>query len=139
MAIVCLPPDLLKNSLFCIYFRWGEGNPTSVWGPRQSFASFFFPLPMSGNPRSLKCEHLRDPHSLLTVTFWLLDNVSSTGGSIIPPSSSPWAITWHWSYFRNKHNFCWNHGQTRIFIWFKLIYMQELLQCYIRGPAVGAF
>ena len=31
-------------------------------------------------PEFTKCEHLRDPHSLLTVTFWLLDNVSSTGG-----------------------------------------------------------
>ena len=50
---------------------------------------------MSGDPRSLRCEHLCDPHSLITVTFWLLDNVSSTGGSIIPTSSSPWAITWH--------------------------------------------
>ena len=27
------------------------------------------PLPLSGDPRSLKCEHLRDPHSFLTVTF----------------------------------------------------------------------
>ena len=95
MAIVRLPRALLKNHLFCIYFRWGEGNPTSVWGPRQSVGFIFFPLPMSGDPRSLKCEHLRDPHSLLTVTFWLLDNVSSTGGGIIPTSSSPWAITWH--------------------------------------------
>ena len=77
MAIVRLPRDLPKN-LF--YYPWGEGNPTSVWGPRQSFGFFLFPLPMSGDPRSLKCEHLRDPHSLLTVTFWLLDNVSSTGG-----------------------------------------------------------
>ena len=81
MAIVRLPRDLPKNFLFCIYFRWGEGNPTSIWGPPANhLASFFFPLPMSGYPRSLKCEHLHDPHSLLTVTFWLLDNVSSTGG-----------------------------------------------------------
>ena len=80
MAIVRLPRDLLKNFFFVPYFRWGEGNPTSVWGPRQSFGFFLFPLPMSGDPRSLKCEHLRDPNSLLTVTFWLLDNVSSTGG-----------------------------------------------------------
>ena len=35
---------------------------------------------MSGDPRSLRCEHLCDPHSFLTVTFWLLDNFSSTGG-----------------------------------------------------------
>ena len=41
MAIVRLPRDLPKNSLFCIYFRWGEGNPTSVWGSRQSFGFIF--------------------------------------------------------------------------------------------------
>ena len=35
---------------------------------------------MSGDPRSLRCKHLCDPHSFLTVTFWLLDNFSSTGG-----------------------------------------------------------
>ena len=87
MAIVRLPRALLKNYLFCIYFRWGEGNPTSVCPPPANhLASFFFPLPMSGDPRSLKCEHLRDPHSFLTVTFWLLDNVSSTGGGVsFPP------------------------------------------------------
>ena len=45
MAIVRLPRALLKNFLFfCIYFRWGEGNPTSVWGPRQSFG-FIFSFP----------------------------------------------------------------------------------------------
>ena len=81
MAIVRLPPALLKNSFFCIYFRWGEGNPTSVGGPPPIiWLHFLFPLPMSGDPRSLKCEHLCDPHSFLTVTFWLLDNFSSTRG-----------------------------------------------------------
>ena len=44
MAIVRLPRDLLKNYFLCIYFRWGEGNPTSVWGPRQSFG-FIFSFP----------------------------------------------------------------------------------------------
>ena len=81
MAIVRLPRALPKNYLFCIYFRWGEGNPTSVWGPPPIiWLHFLLPLPMSGDPRSLKCEHLCDPHSFLTVTFWLLDNFSSTGG-----------------------------------------------------------
>ena len=81
MAIVRLPRDLLKNSLFLylLPLRWREphfrlGSPPIIW------LHFLFPLPMSGDPRSLRCEHLRDPHSLLTVTFWLLDNVSSTGG-----------------------------------------------------------
>ena len=41
MAIVRLPRDLLKNSLFCIYFRWGEGNPTSVWGPPTNHLASF--------------------------------------------------------------------------------------------------
>ena len=58
----------------------GKGTPLPFGVPANHLASFFFPLPMSGDPRSLRCEHLRDPHSLLTVTFWLLDNVSSTGG-----------------------------------------------------------
>ena len=44
MAIVRLPRDLLKNFLFLYFFRWGEGNPTSVWGPRQSFG-FIFSFP----------------------------------------------------------------------------------------------
>ena len=45
MAIVRLPRDLLKKTTFFVpYFRWGEGNPTSVWGPRQSFG-FIFSFP----------------------------------------------------------------------------------------------
>ena len=45
MAIVRLPRDLSKNSLFSIYFRWGKGNPTSVWGPPTNhLASFSFPF-----------------------------------------------------------------------------------------------
>ena len=41
MAIVRLPRDLSKNYLFCIYFRWGEGNPTSVWGPPTNHLASF--------------------------------------------------------------------------------------------------
>ena len=77
MAIVRLPRALLKNFLTT---PEGKGTPLPFGVPANHLASFFFPLPMSGDPRSLRCEHLRDPHSLLTVTFWLLDNVSSTGG-----------------------------------------------------------
>ena len=101
MAIVRLPRDLSKNYLiFCIllplrgrepYFRLGSPPPI-IW------LHFLLPLPMSGDPRSLKCKHLCDPQSFLTVTFWLLDNVSSTGGGIIPTSLSSWAITWQVSY-----------------------------------------
>ena len=41
MAIVRLPQGLLKNYLFCIYFRWGEGNPTFVWGPPTNHLASF--------------------------------------------------------------------------------------------------
>ena len=38
MAIVRLPRDLLKTSLFCALLPLrGREPPTSVWGPRQSF------------------------------------------------------------------------------------------------------
>ena len=77
MAIVRLPRALLKKLHTT---PEGKGTPLPFGVPANHLASFFFPLPMSGDPRSLRCEHLRDPHSLLTVTFWLLDNVSSTGG-----------------------------------------------------------
>ena len=66
-----------KLSFLYFYFRWGEGDPTSVWGSRQSFG-FIFSFPFRC-PRSLRCKHLCDPQSFLTVTFWLLDNFSSTG------------------------------------------------------------
>ena len=70
MAIVRLPRDLLKNCLFlCLTSAEGKGTPLPFGVPANHLASFFFPLPMSGDPRSLRCEHLRDPHSLLTVTF----------------------------------------------------------------------
>ena len=78
-----------KNYLFlCSPSVEGKGTllpfgvpPPIIW------LHFLFPLPMSGDPRSLRCKHLCDPHSLITVTFWLLDNFSST-----------WAITWHYAY-----------------------------------------
>ena len=63
MAIVRLPQALPKNSLFLYllplrgrepHFRLGSPPPI-IW------LHFFFPLPMSGDPRSLKCEHLCDP------------------------------------------------------------------------------
>ena len=66
MAIVRLPRDLPKNYLTT---PDGKGTPLPFGVPANHLASFFFPLPMSSDPRSLKCEHLRDPHSLLTVTF----------------------------------------------------------------------
>ena len=59
----------------------GKGTPLPFGVPPPIiWLHFLFPLPMSGDPRSLRCKHLCDPHSFLTVTFWLLDNFSSTGG-----------------------------------------------------------
>ena len=80
MAIVRLPPDLSKNYFFFLFTSVeGKGTPLPFEAPANHLASFFFPLPMSSDPRSLKCKHLCDPQSFLTVTFWLLDNFSSTG------------------------------------------------------------
>ena len=87
MAIVRLPRDLSKNSLLFLYFSVeGKGTllpfgvpPPIIW------LHFLLPLPMSGDPRSLKCKHLCDPQSFLTVTFWLLDNFSSTGERVSFP------------------------------------------------------
>ena len=71
MAIVRLPRDLSKNFFFLYllplrgrepHFRLGSPPPI-IW------LHFLFPLPMSGDPRSLRCKHLCDPHSFLTVTF----------------------------------------------------------------------
>ena len=86
MAIVRLCHETCsKTTFFCALLPLRGREPHFRFGgPSQSFGFSLFPLPMSGDLRSLKCEHLvyilRDPHSLLTVTFWLLDNVSSTGG-----------------------------------------------------------
>ena len=70
MAIVRLPRDLSKNSFFFVFSSVeGKGTPLPFEAPANHLASFFFPLPMSGDPRSLKCKHLCDPQSFLTVTF----------------------------------------------------------------------
>ena len=74
-----------KTSFFCLSSVEGKGTPLPFEAPANHLASFFFPLPMSGDPRSLKCKHLCDPQSFLTVTFWLLDNFSSTEGVSFPP------------------------------------------------------
>ena len=87
MAIVRLPRDLSKKLLF-LYFSSVEGKGTLLpFGvpPPIIWLHFLLPLPMSGDPRSLRCKHLCDPQSFLTVTFWLLDNFSSTEGVSFPP------------------------------------------------------
>ena len=81
MAIVRLPRDLSKKNFFFVFTSVeGKGTPLPFGVPPPIiWLHFLFPLPMSGDPRSLKCKHLCDPQSFLTVTFWLLDNFSSTG------------------------------------------------------------
>ena len=85
MAMVRLPRALLKNYFFYYLLPLrGREPPLPFWGPRQSFGFSLFPLPMSGDLRSLSVNIwsiLRDPHSLLTVTFWLLESTNNnTGG-----------------------------------------------------------
>ena len=56
MAIVRLPRDLSKKTLE------GKGTPLPFGVPPPIiWLHFLFPLPMSGDPRSLKCKHLCDP------------------------------------------------------------------------------
>ena len=71
MAIVRLPRALPKNCLFFVFTSVeGKGTPLPFGVPPPIiWLHFLLPLPMSGDPRSLKCEHLCDPHSFLTVTF----------------------------------------------------------------------
>ena len=100
VAMVRLPAMNPAQKLTFLSFTSAEGKgaPLPFWGPSQSFGFSLFPLPMSGDLRSLSANTwspLRDPHSLLTVTFWLLDSADSTQeNSISLTSSSPWAITW---------------------------------------------
>ena len=62
MAIVRLPRDLSKNSLFLYLLPLrGRGPHFRLRLPPIIWLHFLLPLPMSGDPRSLKCEHLCDP------------------------------------------------------------------------------
>ena len=101
MAMVRLPAMNPAQKLFLLFTSAEKGAaPLPFWGPSQSFGFSLFPLPMSGDLRSLSANTwspLRDPHSLLTVTFWLLDSADSPReNSISLTSSSPWAITWQY-------------------------------------------
>ena len=73
MAMVRLPAmnPAQKLNFFLFTSAEGKGAPLPFWGPSQSFGFSLFPLPMSGDLRSLSTNTwspLRDPHSFLTVT-----------------------------------------------------------------------
>ena len=89
MAMVRLPRALLKNWLFTIHFCRGEGNPTSVFGSQPiiwllslSPSDVRRPEVTQVRTSGLLC----DPHSFLTVTFWLLDTLIQYGRivSVLP-------------------------------------------------------
>ena len=61
MAIVRLPRALPKN-FFVFTSVEGKGTPLPFGVPPPIiWLHFLLPLPMSGDPRSLRCEHLCDP------------------------------------------------------------------------------
>ena len=73
MARVRLPAmnPAQKLNFFLFTSAEGKGAPLPFLGPSQSFGFSLFPLPMSGDLRSLSTttwSPLRDPHSFLTVT-----------------------------------------------------------------------
>ena len=68
LSSVCHETCSKTSFLYLLPLRGREPH-FRLGSPPYHLLSFFFPLPMSGDPRSLKCEHLRDPHSLLTLTF----------------------------------------------------------------------
>ena len=62
MAIVRLPRALPKNLLFFFSSVEGKGTPLPFGVPPPIiWLHFLLPLPMSGDPRSLRCKHLCDP------------------------------------------------------------------------------
>ena len=90
MSMVRLPRALLKNYLFyyLLLLRGREphfllGSPPIIWLLSLSPSDV-------RRPKVTKCEHLVyplcDPHSLLTVTFWLLDTLIQYGRivSVLP-------------------------------------------------------
>ena len=73
VAMVRLPAmnPAQKLNFFLFTSAEGKGAPLPFWGPSQSLGFSLFPLPMSGDLRSLSTNTwspLRDPHSFLTVT-----------------------------------------------------------------------
>ena len=101
MAMVRLPAmnPAQKTNFLPIYFRWGEGSPTSVLGSRPII--WLLSLSPSDVRRSevTKYEHLVSP---AWPTFLpnghlfdgLILSIQIREDSISLTSSSPWAITW---------------------------------------------
>ena len=103
MAMVRLPAMNPAQKLTFLSFTSAEGKgaPLPFWGPSQSFGFSLFPLPMSGDLRSLStniCLSPLWPTFFLNGHFFLTARYCWFNGRIVLvlPLSSPWAITWHW-------------------------------------------
>ena len=88
-----------KLIFLTIYFRWGEGGPTSVLRSQQII--WLLSLSLSGvrRPEVTKYQHLLIPlcdlHSSLTVTFFYGKILLiQTRGVVILSPSSQWDIAW---------------------------------------------
>ena len=88
-----------KTASFVLYFRWGEGNPTSVLGSQPvilASLSFPFRCPATWGHLSANIWSPVWPTFLPTghfLTAWYSNSIRED--SISLTSSSPWAITWH--------------------------------------------
>ena len=97
---VCPLWTLLKNWLLTIYFRWGEGSPTSVLGSQPIIWLLSLSPSDVRRPEVTKCEHLVSP---AWPTFLpnghlfdgLILSIQIREDSISLTFTSPWAITWH--------------------------------------------
>ena len=102
MAMVRLPAmnPAQKTNILILYFRWGEGSPTSVLGSQPIIWLLSLSPSDVRRPEVTKYEHLVSP---AWPTFLpnghlfdgLILSIQIREDSISLTSSSPWAITWH--------------------------------------------
>ena len=90
MAMVRLPRALLKTTFFCPLLPLRGREPHFRLGSTPIIWLLSLSPSDVRRPEFTKCEHLVyllcDPHSLLTVTFWLLDTLIQYGRivSVLP-------------------------------------------------------